>query len=311
MPMIRSLLSRVLFVAVGAAAAGLVVWWRAATEPGPPEPGALRSQAMAPGTFGGAGGGARGEFRDDIERRLKRLEARFAEAAAERHSLEEQLAMIGAQLGPRKSGADEAASAPAAGAPAAAPAAEPPAPADAASNALAVDDSKGSAMERALAAAGLDAATVADIKGRRDESTMAEIELRNRATREQWLDSPRFAAEMAAIEAQRTSLRDEIGDDAYDRYLFALGQTNRVRVEDVLQQSVAAQAGLQVGDLIVRYGDARLFAPGELVNETRSGTAGEAVQLEIIRDGQRFEVQVPRGPLGLRVAATQAKPEAS
>ena len=166
-------------------------------------------------------------------------------------------------------------------------------------------------MERALVTAGLDAVTVADIKRRRDENTMAEIYLRDQATREHWLDTPRFAAEMAAIEAQRTPLRDEIGDDAYDRYLFALGEANRVRVEDVLQESPAAQVGVQAGDLILRYGDARVFAPDELVNATRSGTAGETVPVEILRDGQRLELQVPRGPLGVHIAATQANPGAS
>ena len=305
--MIRSVVGRALLVAIGAAAAGLVIRWRAATEPVPSEHGAPRSPVTSAPTFSGVGTGTEGAYQGDIERRLKRLEARFAEAAAERQHLEEQLAAIAAQLAARKSGSDETASAPTASSPAAAP----EAPTNAEANAPEVDDSKVSAMERALATAGLDAATVADIKRRHDENTMAEIYLRDQATREHWLDSPRFTAEMAAIEAERTPLRNEIGDDAYDRYLFALGQSNRVRVDDVLQQSPAAQAGLQTGDLIVRYGDARLFSPSELVNETRSGTAGEAVQLEIIRNGQRFEVQVPRGPLGLRVAATQGNPETS
>jgi membrane-associated protease RseP (regulator of RpoE activity) len=239
---------------------------------------------------------------------VQRLEARVAAAAAERHRLGEQLAVITTLLAARGTAPDETASTHvAAGAPLAAPAA----PTDAGPKALDMDEGNRSPMERALAAAGLDAATVQDIKRRQDENTMSEIYLRDQATREQWLDSPRFAAEMAAIEAQRTPLRDEIGDDAYDRYLFALGQTNRVRIEDVLQQSPAAQAGLQAGDLIVRYGEARLFTPSELVNETRSGSRGEPVQLEFIRNGARFEVEVPRGPLGLRVAATQGNPETS
>ena len=135
--------------------------------------------------------------------------------------------------------------------------------------------------------------------------------LRDQATRESWIDTPRFNEEMAAIEARKTSLRDELGDDTYHRYLYALGQTNRIRVDDVLLQSPAAQVGLQTGDMILSYGDARLFAPGDLVAETRSGNAGEAVRLQILRNGQRLEVEVPRGPLGLRLAATQYNPEES
>jgi hypothetical protein len=304
--MIRPVIGRALLVAIGAIGAGLVMQWRAAPPPEPPEH-APRSHVTSAPALGGVGAGTEGVYPNAIERRLQHLEARFAAAAAERQHLEEQLAAIATQLAARTNGSDETANAHAGASP---PTAQE-APANAGAKTLDVDDSKRSAMERALTAAGIDAATVADIKRRQDESTMAEITLRNQATREQWLDSPRFTAEMAAIDAQRMPLRNEIGDDAYDRYLFALGQTNRVRVDDVLQESPAAQAGLQAGDLIVRYGDARLFNPSELVNETRSGTAGEAVQLEVIRDGQRFEVQVPRGPLGLRVAATQGKPDAS
>jgi C-terminal processing protease CtpA/Prc len=185
-----------------------------------------------------------------------------------------------------------------------------PEPADGAADATAVDAST-SAVERALAAAGVDAATAADIKRRRDELIMSEMYLRDRATREQWLDSPRFTAEMAAIDAQRTSIRDEVGDEAYDRYLFALGQTNRVRIDDVLAQSPAAQAGLQTGDVIVRYGDTRIFAPEELVAETRAGAAGETVRLQVVRNGEQVELEVPRGPLGLMIAATQGTPDAS
>ncbi|HVO26002.1 MAG TPA: PDZ domain-containing protein [Candidatus Margulisiibacteriota bacterium] len=305
--MIRSVLGRALFVAIGAAAAALAIGRRATTEPAQSELGVPHTQVTsARARRDSVDAGGAGVYPADIERRLRRLETGVAEAAVERHRLQQQLAAVAGQLAARKSAAEETLSVRAANS---APLAAPEVPTDAAGQAAAAG--KASAMERALVAAGLDAATVADIKRRQDENTMAEITLRDRATREQWLDSPRFATELAAIEAQRTPLRTEIGDDAYDRYLFALGQTNRVRVDDVLQESPAAQAGLQPGDLIVRYGDARLFAPGELVSETRSGTAGEAVQLEIIRDGQRLEVQVPRGPLGLRVAGAQGNPETS
>jgi membrane-associated protease RseP (regulator of RpoE activity) len=304
--MIRSVLARVLLVAVGATAAGAVISWRAQPDPAPCEPGAPPVHVTSTGVPRVGGAGMDGTQHADIQRRLSRLEAQLAEAAAERRRFGEQLAALEMQLAGQRSAADDAATAPIAGA----LSGPPVAPAGAPANASPIDDGTLSAMERALSAAGLDAATVADVKRRQDESTMAEIYLRDRAAREGWLDSPRFAAELAAIQAQHTPLRSEIGDEAYDRYLFALGQSNRVRVEDVLQPSPAAQAGLQPGDLIMRYGETRLFAPSELVDETRSGTAGEAVPLEILRNGTRLEVEVPRGPLGLRIAAAQAAPEA-
>ena len=41
----------------------------------------------------------------------------------------------------------------------------------------------------------------------------------------------------------------------------------------------------------------------------RFGSAGENVRIEIIRQGQRFEVEVPRGPLGVPVAASRGNPD--
>jgi C-terminal processing protease CtpA/Prc len=164
------------------------------------------------------------------------------------------------------------------------------------------------AMERALVAAGIDARTVAEIKQRRDHLALSEIYLRDTAVREGWLDTPRFADELAEIQRQSTSIRDEIGDEGYDRYLAALDHPNRVAVDEVLVDSPAALAGFQAGDVVLRYGDTRIFAPNELVDATRSGVAGETVPVQIIRNGQRFEIEVPRGPLGLRIAASRGDP---
>jgi hypothetical protein len=303
--MIRSILVGVLLVAVGAAAASLLISRRTPAS----QPYADRAESSAPAARGvdAVGQRADGDWRRaELEQRVARLESKLAEAVSEGRRLQEQLDSVAAQLAGRIGGGHET---DAASAKANDTSAAPDALAGAGPNA-GIDYSK-SAMERALAAAGLDASTAADIKLRHDTLAMNEMYLRDQATREQWVDTPRFAEEMSAIDSQRTSIRDEIGDDAYDRYLFALGQTNRVRVDDVMAQSPAAQAGLQTGDMILRYGDTRVFGPDELVAQTRDGTAGESVRLEIMRNGQRLEVDVPRGPLGLRIAATQDTPGAS
>lgn len=250
-----------------------------------------------------------------LERRIAVLESRLEEETAERKRLEEQLASLTTRLAssnePGQPATVQVASVPPAPAPPNAQSTasnDPPPPQNSAPAAPPVDNSV-SQMERALAAAGLDSETAADIKYRQDDLAMSEMYLRDQATRENWMDTPRFREEMAKIDAQRTSVRDEIGDDdAYDRYLFAIGQTNRVRVDDVLSESPAAGVGLQTGDMIIRYGDTRLFAPRDLVDQTHSGSPGEMVRLEVLRNGQRFEVEVPRGPLGLRVNAIQDVP---
>jgi membrane-associated protease RseP (regulator of RpoE activity) len=164
-------------------------------------------------------------------------------------------------------------------------------------------------MERALIAAGIDATTATEMKRRRDELTLSEIYLRDLASREGWLDTPAFAKEMEEIQRQRSPIRDEIGDAAYDRYLAALEHPNRVAVNEVLLESPAAVAGIQAGDVVLRYGEARIFEPKELVTATRGGIAGEPVQVEIIRQGQRLQIEVPRGPLGVTIAASHGDPD--
>ena len=284
-----------LLVVMGAAAAMLVAHWR---EPAAPARDEDRASAGAVGLVDRAVDDQR---HGDVERRVALLTAAIAQETAERRRLEARLEVVMAQLAALGGSPDETAPAGTTSS-----AAGDGAASDATGTA-AVDDSV-SSMERALIAAGIDAATAADIKRRGDELAMREMYLRDRAHREEWLDSPRFAEEMAAIQAQRTSIRDEIGDDAYDRYLFAQGEGNRVRIDDVMSESPAAQAGLQTGDMILRYGDTRIFSPDDLVAQTRGGTAGEAIRLDVMRNGERVEIDVPRGPLGLRIAATQSEP---
>lgn len=294
----RKILVAVLLVAAGALGATLLA--------GPADPPAAaplptRSGAdPAPRRFAVATErGIQHRASGDLEARLRQLEARLAAESAERQRLQQRLDEVNARLAAR-------ADAHAPAAVAAAPVEDPPT--DVPPSAPPVDYSK-SELERALMAGGLDANRAADLKRRNDALAMQEMYLRDQATREEWLDTPRFQEEMAALAEQRVSIRDELGEDGYDRYLFALGQTNRVRVNDVMADSPAADAGLLFGDLILQYGDQRIFVPDELVEQTRTGEPGEMVPLLIVRQRKLLTIEVPRGPLGLRIDAAQDKPE--
>jgi membrane-associated protease RseP (regulator of RpoE activity) len=282
--------------ALGVIAVALALMWRGAEQPiaEPVHPVGVDRAENEPADSSARPAAAS----DALERRIARLESRLDAEARRAEHLQQQLEQMATALA---SANEEAATAGPNGTDHAAATVSPPAPF--------IEGSGGSALERALQAAGLDAATAEDIKRRGDQFAMTEMYLHDQATREGWVDTPRFQEEMDAIEQQRTSIRDEIGDDAYDRYLFAMGRTNRIIVNDVMFQSVAEEVGLEAGDLIVRYDDALLFAPDELVSQTHTGPAGETVTLEVVRDGKRLEVQVPRGPLGLRIGPTQDYPD--
>ena len=94
-------------------------------------------------------------------------------------------------------------------------------------------------------------------------------------------------------------LREELGDADYDRYLYATGQSNRVRVAEVIETSPGAQAGLQAGDVVLSYGGERVFNFRELIALTSAGEPGEMVAVELVRDGSTTQVYLPRGPIGM------------
>jgi hypothetical protein len=168
----------------------------------------------------------------------------------------------------------------------------------------------GERRRQALVVAGLPPQRAAEILWREGQHEMQRLELRDQASREGWLGTERYFAELRALAAQSTPLRREIGDEAYDRYLFAAGEPNRVQVTSVIHGSPAEQVGVSPGDVLLRYGDERLFDAGDLRAATTSGERGELVRVQVLRGGGQVDLWVPRGPLGVRLDTLLARPDA-
>ena len=99
--------------------------------------------------------------------------------------------------------------------------------------------------------------------------------------------------------AGEQSLRTELGEADYERYLQAYGRPTAIPVRDVLASSPAERSGLQPGDEILAYAGKRVFDMRELNALTLEGTPGESVVLEVRRDGQNVQLVMPRGPIGI------------
>jgi membrane-associated protease RseP (regulator of RpoE activity) len=105
--------------------------------------------------------------------------------------------------------------------------------------------------------------------------------------------------EPGAVLAGERTLRAELGEADYERYLEAVGRPTSVGVQGLLASSPAEAAGLKSGDQIVSYAGQRVFDLRELNALTLEGKAGESVVVEVRRDGQTLQLVMPRGPIGI------------
>ena len=162
----------------------------------------------------------------------------------------------------------------------------------------------------ALITAGVPEPAAEDIVWRQSAWDLERLELQDQAMREGWHRTERYYQELRELNQDAVNFRAEIGDQAYDRYLYQTGENNRVRVTSVIPGSEAEMAGLAPGDIIESYGDGRIFNFTDLRNSTATGERGELVPVVIQRGDMYIEAMVPRGPLGVRIEADALPPDA-
>ena len=80
-------------------------------------------------------------------------------------------------------------------------------------------------------------------------------------------------------------------------------------ITDVLLTSPARAADLRSGDVIVRYGDEKIFSVSDLQHATRGGEVGDPVTVEVLRGDQELRTYLPRGPLGVRLQSARREPD--
>lgn len=160
----------------------------------------------------------------------------------------------------------------------------------------------------ALVTAGVPETTAEEIIWRQSEVELEQLELRDKAIREGWFRTDRYYDSVRELDAEGLDLRAEIGEQAYDQYLFQTGESNRVKVTALIQGSAAEQSGLMPGDIIENYDGEPVFSLSDLRNATTRGTRGETVPVTIRRSGNLMEANVSRGPMGVRVEADSISP---
>lgn len=145
-----------------------------------------------------------------------------------------------------------------------------------------------------LTSAGFTQADARHIETRLEELRVDAMQSRYEALRS---GEPQNA--LSAFGDGSATLRTELGDDDYARYLAATGRPTNVGVSTVLSSSAAQTAGIMAGDEIVSYAGQRVFDTRELNQLLLEGNPGEQVIVDIERDGQPLQLVMPRGPLGI------------
>lgn len=166
----------------------------------------------------------------------------------------------------------------------------------------------GALTVQALTDAGISERDAATIKSRLDELSMQRLYLRDQAQREGWLGKEEYRDEIRRLNQAQSNLAQEFGDDNYARYLYATGRPNQVDVQSVIENSPAYNAGMQTGDRLISYDNQTVYDARTVRRGTQQGSSGEMVPVVVMRNGQRVELYVPRGPLGITMDAQSVRP---
>lgn len=160
---------------------------------------------------------------------------------------------------------------------------------------------------QALIDSGMSSREANDLKTFFEQQELDRMYLRDQSIREDW-DRQKFREEMQILRDKSDALLDNLNDDAYDAFLYASGQPNRVEVTSVLENAQAGSVGIRAGDRIISYDNKRIYSGFELRTATAGGNINDSIIVEVERDGEILEFYLARGPLGIRMNSVSEAP---
>ena len=161
--------------------------------------------------------------------------------------------------------------------------------------------------EQALIDSGMSSSQANELKVFFEQQELQRLYLRDQSIRQGW-DRQKYRDEIQALTDEEDALEESLGENAFDAYLYASGQSNRIAVSSVLATAPAGAAGIMPGDHILRYDNQRVYSGFELRQATTSGSDDESVAVEVEREGETIEFYLPRGPLGIRMNSVSVAP---
>ena len=145
---------------------------------------------------------------------------------------------------------------------------------------------------------GIDSYNADEILLRLDQQNDRSLELHKLIQNSSSTERGEYGKELLELNKNKISLRSEMGDDAFDQYLFLNNENNRVKVTSVMSGSPAESAGLQLDDIIISYDYQKIITLTDIQSTSSKGETGNNTIMQIIRDGEEISLTVPRGTLG-------------
>lgn len=163
--------------------------------------------------------------------------------------------------------------------------------------------------QKNLVASGINPDEANEILRRISQQDFRRLELQNLMQRATPSERREYSKELRALNKNKISLRSEMGDDAYDQYLYISDQNNRVKITSVMAGSPAEASGFQAEDVILSYDNKKILNWSDIRRATIEGEIGSYTSIEILRDGEQLSLTIPRGTLGVQLEATQIEPQ--
>lgn len=168
--------------------------------------------------------------------------------------------------------------------------------------------SGGSPNKKNMIASGVNPDMADDILRRISQQDYRRLELQNLIRHADPATRREYRYELRELNKNKLSLRSEIGEDSYDRYLFVSGRNNRVKVRSVMTGSPAESSGLLADDVILSYNDQKILSWPDIRAATMQAEIGSYINIEILRDGNVMNMTIPGGTLGVQLDALQVEP---
>lgn len=159
-----------------------------------------------------------------------------------------------------------------------------------------------------LLAAGISTYRADEILRRISQQEYRRLELQNKISRTRGAEANVYRQELRELNQNKISLRTELGDDAYDQYLYASEQNNRVKVSSVMSGSPAESSGFRSNDIILSYDGKKILDWSDIRRATLEGEIDGYTNINVLRDAERITLTVPRGTLGVQLEPVQLNP---